>query len=339
MAPRTTQPHKYVLVGAGNVGRSLVKDIMVAGKRLNTSLAAIIDPDSTKARTFHQLVGEKVPTYASLDQFKKEFQGECDFALVTVPAQIRVDIVMRLLDSGMHCLVEKPLAFSAKEAQMIREKARAKGRHVQVILPQRWTLAHLWRDFKPNKGAWTVNSIRTGPFVPRASDVDIVFDYVVEDIDLFVLLDEVYGFSPIKGIRSWGRKVRSNFFDWVSLAIELENGGVFRFFASRLSTTSMHTWEITGPEWHGTMDFRRETFQRFCKVGGNLNAFDATSKTGLAGLPIELELMTFFSTIKNGVYKGKYDLREISTLGVKSRSVLRTHEIIDEILKVMKVVE
>jgi NAD-dependent oxidoreductase involved in siderophore biosynthesis len=197
--------YKYVLVGAGNVGRSLVKDIMATGKRLNTELAAIIDPDSTKARTFQQLVGEKVPTFPNLEEFKKSFDGKCDFALVTVPARVRVDIVKRLLDAGLHCLVEKPLAFSAKEAQSIREKARSKNKHVQVILPRRWALAHLWKDFKPIKGAWTVNSMRTGPFVPRASDVDIVFDYVVEDIDLFLLLDEVFGLSPIKAIRSWGR--------------------------------------------------------------------------------------------------------------------------------------
>ncbi len=92
----------------------------------------------------------------------------------------------------------------------------------------------------------------------------------------------------------------------------------------------MHDWEITGPDWHGTLDFRQHTFQRFNKIGDNLNAFDATSRHGVAGHPLELELMTFFSSIKNGVYKGKYDLRELSTLGVKSRSILRTHEIIDE---------
>jgi predicted dehydrogenase len=334
-----SEAHNFVLVGAGNIGRGLVKDMMAAGKRLNTNLVAIIDPDSTKSRLFQQLVGEKVPSYPDLATFKKNFEGKCEFALVTVPARVRVDIVQRLIDAGLHCLIEKPMAFSAKEAQQIREKARSKNKHVQVILPQRWKLAHLWKDFKPSNGAWTVNSMRTGPFVPRASDVDIVFDYVVEDIDLFVLLDEVFSLSPIKAIRSWGRKVRSNFYDWVSVAIELENGGIFRFFASRLSTTSMHTWEITGPAWHGTMDFRRETFQRFNKIGGDLNAFDAVSVSGQAGLPIELELMTFFSTIKNGVYKGKADFRELSTLGVRSRSILRTHEIIDEILKVMKVVE
>ena len=335
---KVATPHNYVLVGAGNVGRSFVKDIMAVGKRLNTKLVAIIDPDSTKARPFHQLVGEKLPVYASLTQFKKEFEGSCEFALVTVPAQLRVETVMGLLDSGLHCLVEKPLAFSAKEAQSIREKARAKSKHVHVILPQRWALAHLWKDFKPLKGPWTINSMRSGPFTPRASDVDIVFDYVVEDIDLFVLLDEVFGFSPIKKIRSWGRKVRSNFYDSVSIALELENGGICRFFASRLSTNTMHRWEMTGPEWHGTLDLKRATFERFCKVGGNLNAFDATSRSGLAGLPIELELMTFFSNIKNGSYKGKYDLTDLSTLGVKSRSVLKTHEIIDEVLKVMRVV-
>ena len=334
-----TSTHKYVLVGAGNVGRSLVKDIMRAGKHLNTQLVAIIDPDAAKARTLSQVVDVKVPAYANLQDFKKHFDAPCDFALVTVPAHIRVEIVMQLLDSGLHCLVEKPLAFTAKEVQAIREKAKSKGKHAQVILPQRWTLAHLWKDFKPSKGPWAMNSIHTGPFVPRASDVDIIFDYVVDDIDLFVLLDEVFGLSAIKAIRSWGRKVRSNFFDWVSLAIELENGGIFRFFASRLSTTTMHTWEMTGPNWHGTLDFRRQSFQRFQKVGGNLNAFDATSRSGVAGLPIELELMTFFSAIQNGVYKGKIDLSELSTLGVRSRSLHKTHEIIDEVLKVMRVVE
>ena len=329
----------FVVVGAGNVGRSFLKDIMIAGKRLNVRLAAIVDPDASKARVFQQLVGEKIPAFSNLADFKKNFEGSCDFAMVTVPAQIRVETVLQVLDSGLHCLVEKPLAFSAKEAQLIREKARAKSKHVQVILPLRWTLAHLWREFKPSKGPWTINSMRTGPFVPRASDVDIVFDYVVEDIDMFVMLDEVFGLSPIKSVRSWGRKVRSNYFDWVSIALELESGGICRFFASRLSTTSMHDWEITGPQWHGTLDFRKQSFQRFTKVGSNLNAFDVTSREGSAGLPIELELMTFFSTIKNGVYRGKYDLTDLSTLGVKSRSVLRTHEIIDEVLKVMRVVE
>lgn len=327
-----------MLVGAGNVGRSIVKDILAVQSRVNTVLSAIVDPDSTKARVFQQMVGRDVPCFSTLKEFKKK-HGEADFALITVPANIRVDIVLQCLDHGLHCLVEKPLAFSAKECQQIRERARQKNRHVHVILPQRWTLAHLWHDFRPAKGAWTINSMRTGPFVPRASDVDIVFDYVVEDIDLFVLLDEVFNLSPIRAIRSWGRKVRSSFYDWVSIAIELESGGICRFFASRLSTTAMHTWELTGRGWHGTFDFRKQSFQRFSKIGQSLNAFDATSRTGLAGSPMELELMTLFSTIQNGVYKGKYDLSQLSTLGIRSRSVLRTHEIIDEVLSVMKVVD
>ena len=350
-ANKSSQPNvasdvRIVVVGAGNMGANHIKKIHSIGPKIGARVSVIVEPDELRgmsvAREFPE--GRKPRVISNLGQLStigKEDYPEA--AVVAVPASIHVETTAACLAKGLHCLVEKPLGFSALDVRDLEALAVKSKKVVQVGLLERWSLAHLWGGWRPKPGPWTINSVRSGPFVPRVADTDVIHDLMIHDIDLFVLLDSVFKFSKIVQVRAWGRKLRSNLLDYAIVALDLEDGGMARFFASRLSAESSRNWELTGPDWHASIDFMRRSLKRFEKVGRDMNAFEAKENHWPSGDPLGLEIEAFVQRVR-GTFNGgasiagiEKSICEASKLIPSPINVLRTHEIIDEVLSCIKV--
>lgn len=340
MNTRQKNRFQFAIVGCGVSGLRFYETIRRHSRKLGISVNTIIEPDSNRIEFLKKKIKKNVRYLARIDEIDTLPENQRpSAAVIAVPKPIHVEMTLRALEHGLHSLVEKPLGFTAKDCHNIRAKARSTKKHVQVVLPDRWLLAELWNGWKvPESGPWLVNTMRTGPFMQRAADTNVLFDSLLADIDLYVLLDEIYGLSPIKKLKAWGVKTRSNFLDYANVHLELENGGNFHFFNSRLSTKSRCSWELAGKDWHASIDFMKGNMKRFQKTGEDLNSFEAHNIQAKRD-PMLLELLSFLSSIKNGTFRGKYDLGNLQTLGVRSQSVIRTHEILDEIVSSIKVIE
>lgn len=342
----SSMPVRFVVVGAGHMGANHIKKIHSVGEKIGARVSVVVEPDELRATALErEFRDSQRPKFISnlglLSSVGQEDYPEA--AIVAVPASIHVETAAACLSKGLHTLVEKPLGFSALDVKDLESRAVKAKRILQVGLLERWSMAHLWADWKPKTGPWTINSVRSGPFVPRAADTDVIHDLMIHDIDLFVLLDSIFGLSPIVKVRAWGRKLRSNLIDYAIVALDLENGGMARFFTSRLSGDSSRNWEMTGPDWHATIDFMRRHIRRFERVGRDMNAFEAREKSWSAGDPLGLEIEAFVQTIR-GQNQVSLDTSNVLNsfcplpkLLPSPRNVLRTHEIIDEILSCIQV--
>lgn len=348
MSTKNPSEVRFAVVGAGHMGGNHIKKILSIGERIGARVSVIVEPDELRAtalaREFPEWKRPKtISNLGLLPSLGKEDYPEA--AIVAVPASIHVETTSACLAKGLHCLVEKPLGFSALDCRDLEAQAKAANKILQVGLLERWALASLWKNWKPSKGPWTVNSSRVGPFVPRVADTDVIHDLMIHDIDMWNLLDTMFGFPKIVKVRAWGRKLRSNLLDYAIVALDLEDGGMARFFASRLSAESHRTWEMTGPDWHASIDFMRRTMKRFERVGRDMNAFVAHETQWTTGDPLGLEIEAMVQRIRGRFDTGLAKSGEIAgfcapeALIPTPQTVLHTHEIIDEILSCIKVLD
>lgn len=340
---------RFAVVGAGHMGGNHIKKIRTLGPKIGARVSVIIEPDELRAtslaREFPE--GERPRIVANLGELSQlSAQDFPDAAVVAVPASIHVETAAACLSKGLHTLVEKPLGFSALDCRDLSARAAKARKVLHVGMLERWSMANLWRDWTPTKGPWTINAVRVGPFVPRVGDTDVLHDLMIHDIDLFVLLDSIYGFAPVKTVRAWGRKLRSGFLDYAIVALDLEDGGMARFFSSRLSAESSRSWEMTGPTWHASLDFMRRTLKRFERVGRDMNAFQAHETQWQNGDPLGLEIEAFVQQIRGelGTIGGApaFVAENFATLDKfipTANTVVRSHEILDEVLSCITVLD
>jgi predicted dehydrogenase len=343
------QDVRFVVVGAGHMGAHHVKKIVGLGSRMKARVSVIVEPDELRAQAVFRefqdlpLKPKVISNIGEIGSVGKEDYP--DAAIIAVPASIHVEATAACLAKGLHCFVEKPLGYSVLDVKDLERQAESKQRILQVGLLERWSLCHLWGDWRPSKGNWTINCVRSGPFVPRAADTNVIHDLMIHDIDLYSLLESSFKLPPVVAVRAWGRKLRSNMLDHAIAALDLEGGGNVRFFASRLSAESARNWELTGPDWHASIDFMRRTMKRFERVGRDMNAFEAKERVWSGGDPLGLELEAFVSRVR-GDFSASVAYQELSKSFATpeqviptAQTVLRTHEIIDEILSCIKVLE
>ena len=301
---------RFAVVGAGHMGSNHIKKILAIGDKIGARVSVIVEPDelraTSRAREFPEWKRPKtISNLGLLSTLGKEDYPEA--AIVAVPASIHMETTAACLAKGLHTLVEKPLGFSALDCRDLEAQARAANKILQVGLLERWSLANLWKDWRPKtNGPWTINSSRVGPFVPRVADTDVIHDLMIHDIDMWVLLDSIFKFPKITKVRAWGRKLRSNLLDYGIVALDLEDGGMARFFASRLSAESHRTWEMTGPDWHASIDFMRRTMKRFERVGRDMNAFVAHESQWTLGDPLGIEIEIMVNRIRGNISAGEF---------------------------------
>lgn len=341
---------RFAIVGAGHMGLKHLQKIIQIGDRIGARVTVVVEPDEKRVEVLRKDYSQQgihfVTNMGSINGLGAEFFPEA--AIVAVPASIHVETAKACLDKGWHTLVEKPLGFSTIDCKEIEAAALRSNRLVQVGLLERWSLSHLWENWQPKWGPITLNAVRSGPFVPRAADTDVIHDLMIHDIDLFVLLDDVFGMSPIKNIRAWGRKLRSEQLDYAKVAIELENGGAAHFFASRLAADASRRWEMTGPSWHASIDLMRRHFTSFEKISQKGHTwFEPKERTWPEGDPLGLEIEAFVQRVRgtfesiNGISAKDpvFSFWDPKKIIPTPQSIYKTHEIIDEVLSNIKVLE
>ena len=163
-----------------------------------------------------------------------ELAGRCDAVVVAVPTTAHERVAVGVLGEGAHVLVEKPIAPDLASADRILEAARRAGRLVQI--------GHVER-FNPILRACEayiedplfVESHRLAPFAVRGTDVAVVLDLMIHDLDLVLSFvpREVSSFSAV------GVRVLADSPDIANARLEFEGGAVADLTASRVSLERM----------------------------------------------------------------------------------------------------
>jgi predicted dehydrogenase len=156
--------------------------------------------------------------------------GRIDAASVAVPTPYHFKIAKDLLEAGVDVLVEKPMTHDVASAVELAEIAERTGRTFQVGHIERYSAS-----FSSLRGLVDrplfIESNRIAPFRERGTDIDVVFDLMIHDIDIILGLVR----SPVTAVHAVGTPVFSGKVDMASARFEFENGCVATATASRVS--------------------------------------------------------------------------------------------------------
>lgn len=256
------------VVGAGSLGFHHVRLLRdIAGTRLAGFY------DESRERASH--VGSELGVAASPSL--EALLDEVDAVTVVVPTPAHHAVAMRALERGVHVLVEKPIASTLEEADDLLGAARASGALVQTGHVERFNRAI--RAALPHIDAPRfVESNRLAPFNPRGSDVAVVLDLMIHDIDLVRTL--VGG--RVTSLSAAGVPVLTPSVDIANARITFDTGAVANITASRVSRERVRKLRIFQRSGYLSLDLGEGT-------GEFYRLRDGLDVTALAAAPRQLE--------------------------------------------------
>jgi predicted dehydrogenase len=234
---------RVAVVGCGHFGRYHAQKYAAAP---GAELIACVDVNPAAAAR----VAQEVSSFATARL--EDVIDRIDAASVAVPTKHHHPVARRLLEAGKHVLIEKPLAATREEGRALVELAEARGRILQVGHLERFNAAILaLRDVI--RQPLFVESHRLGGFVAgRGTDVSIVLDLMIHDIDL---IQEFVG-RPLVSVEAVGVPVLTDQDDIANARLRFEGGCTVNVTASRVSMTPQRRMRLFQHDAYIAIDFQ-----------------------------------------------------------------------------------
>ncbi len=205
---------KTIVIGYGFLGKWHAQK--AAALHESCELVAIIETfpaNIEKAKADH-------PNVKVLNNWQ-EIVSEFEAAVIVTPTSFHHEVAMNLLKAGKHVFCEKPLASTTQQSKEIEALSTQKKLTLQVGHSERCHEA--WEKLNPYFKSIENNAIirinRYAPFKGRATDVDVVQDLMIHDIDLVLWLTG----KDVISVNAWGQKIRTNHWDHVTAELRLKD--------------------------------------------------------------------------------------------------------------------
>jgi predicted dehydrogenase len=234
------KPLRVAVVGVGHLGRHHARLL----KELDCQLVAVADPDPRARAEAEQNYG--VPALADY----RELAGKVDAVTVVVPTRLHREVAGFFLERQVDVLVEKPIAGTVAEGREIVALAAAHGRILQVGHVERFNAA-LQGIAEFGRAARYIESHRLAPFSFRSTDVGVVLDLMIHDLDLVLALVR----SEIASVDAFGGAVFTPAEDMASAIIKFKNGAVAHLTANRVALKPLRKMRVFSPEGYVSLDF------------------------------------------------------------------------------------
>ena len=255
---------KIGVLGAGHLGKIHINCI----KQLSVyELVGFYDQDAKTAEKVSEDL--QVKCFSSID----ELIDLVDVVDIVTPTIAHYECASLALRKGKHVFIEKPIVATVEEANDLIKLAEATDRKVQVGHVERFNPAYI--AARPYIDApLFIEAHRLALFNPRGTDVPVVLDLMVHDID--IILDVIK--SPIKNISVSGVSIVSPTPDITNARIEFENGSGANLTASRLSLKNMRRHRMFQKDAYITVDFleKKTDIVRISEFEGTPDPFAMT---------------------------------------------------------------
>ncbi len=258
----------------------------------DVELVGVADVDAAAAAAVAAKQGCRVYTRA------EDLLGKVDAVSIVVPTVHHLPVARPFLESGVHMLMEKPLAPDYEEALALVELAERSGAIFQVGHLERFNagvMALVERVREPR----FIEVHRLGGFVERATDVDVVTDLMIHDIDIVMSLVG----SPIRDIAATGLPVLTEHVDIANARIEFANGAVANVTASRVSNKKQRRIRVFGRNGYHALNYidqQIEVARAVSSPGGGRAEIVAEQVAVEPRQPLDAELAEFIRSIRTG---------------------------------------
>ncbi len=223
-------PLRVGVIGVGRLGAFHAEKY---GKIRNCILTALADIDERRLQKIAR------PFQAKISPDYHEILGQVEAVSVATPTSTHFEIVKTCLERRVHTFVEKPICTTPEEAKTLIEIARSVGVKLQVGHVERFNPAILKADPLIQRPLF-IEVHRLGYFSRRGTDVDVILDLMIHDIDLVLH----YVDSPVTYISAAGVPVLTDQGDIANVRLEFENGCVANLTASRVSKKKMRKFRV-----------------------------------------------------------------------------------------------
>lgn len=280
------------VAGVGRLGREHARILAGLG---GVRLAGVHDVDADRGRRVAGETGTR--HHATLDGLLERV----DALVVAVPTSAHHPVARRALEAGCHVLVEKPVAGTLEEADDLIDLAERRGLEMAVGHVERYNPAvrgargHL-------EAPRFVESLRLAPFGPRGTDVGVVLDLMIHDIDLVLGLVD----GPLASLHAVGTPVLTDRIDIANARLVFEDGAVAEITASRVSEETTRVLRVFQPTGYLKLDLASgggEFLRRRdgAPAVGDRSLRDVVERVPIHGdgrEPLRLELESFVDALR-----------------------------------------
>jgi predicted dehydrogenase len=264
---------RAAVIGVGYLGRFHAHKY---AQLPDCELVGVVDTDeATAARVAAEFATRGCSDYRRL-------LGQVDAVSVVTPTPTHCEIGVAFLQSGAHVLVEKPIAEGVAQAQRLVRAARQQGRILQVGHLERFNPVILAAEPLLEVPRF-IECQRMAPFRERGTDVDVVLDLMIHDIDL---LQMIVG-SPVAALDAIGTPVFSGEIDIANARLRFGNGCVANVTASRVSLKTERKLRVFCDDAYLSIDLQQKILTVIRKRPPD------TSAIGAASLPVQIEEQSF----------------------------------------------
>ncbi len=294
-----SQPVRVGVVGAGRMGSNHLR--IYAGLK-GVELIGVVDADAARAREAAARYGCRV--FASVP----EMAAEIDAASVAVPSSLHGDVAGPLLEGGVHCLVEKPLATTEGECEALIRAADCGGAvllvgHVERFNPVVRQLGELLRG----NVVHAVDVRRMSALSARITDVDVVADLMVHDIDVVLSL---LGTEVVDVFARGVPRPDGGGHDYVTATLMFAGGSMATLTASRITHNKIRELNVTADIGYVTANYINQELLLHSQArtsgstgeGGGSYVLDLAIERVLIRPeePLDVEIRHFVDAVRHG---------------------------------------
>ena len=223
------QPKKGV-IGVGHLGQHHVKHLV---RMKHVSFSGIYDKDQARSEKIASTY--KTKSFDSL----KELINECDGLTIVTPTADHYNTALQCIQKGKHVFIEKPISDSVESADiLLREAAKnaviIQVGHIERLNPALLAIKNYELDPK------FIEIQRLAPYTSRGTDVPVVLDLMIHDIDILLCFVD----SKVKSVAATGLSIMTDSVDIAHARIRFENGTVGSLTSSSIAKDSVRKIKI-----------------------------------------------------------------------------------------------
>jgi len=281
---------KVGVVGVGYLGQHHAR---IYSEMKDAELVGVADVDAARAGE----IAKKFKTKAFSSY--EELMEKAEAVSIVAPTVLHHEIAKKFLDAGVDVLLEKPMTRTVEEADELNEAAKKGGRILQIGHLERFNSA-VRKVVDMVTTPMFIECNRLSPFPDRSTDVDVVLDLMIHDIDIILSLVN----SPVKYIHAAGIPVISKNVDIANARMEFESGCIANITSSRISIKKERKIRLFQPDTYISLDYQNQELYAYNRVP---NKKDPDGKPDIVGgkvkvvkdEPLKAELEAFLHSVRN----------------------------------------